>query len=152
MQIGDWVTLAALVGVVVAVVMGRRRGKQRFQAAMSAARATGAAEAKAELAAQLTNMTIVNAGNSGHDPRQSDTSDDVLLAALRRIAVGGDYPSEQLHPGVDHDHFSAALDRARMVDSVGAEHVHVEQSPDWPRGADDWNAHPDILGDGEEMK
>lgn len=152
MTLGDWITLAVLAALVVAVIMGRRRGKQRFQASMADARATGAADARAELAAQLTNMTIVNAGNSGHDPRQSDSADDVLLAALRRIVVSGDYSAEQLSAGVDNDHFTAAFDRARMVDSARGEQLHVERSLDWPRGAVDWNSDADVLGNGEEVR
>jgi hypothetical protein len=81
----DWVTLASLAGIVAAVVLGRRKGRGRFAASIAAATATGEANARAELAAQLTQSVTVVANSS-----DSAGTDDVLLAALHRIAASGD--------------------------------------------------------------
>jgi hypothetical protein len=81
----DWVTLASLAGIVGAVVLGRRKGRGRFAASIAAATATGEATARAELAAQLTQTVTVVANSS-----DQASTDDVLLAALHRIAASGD--------------------------------------------------------------
>lgn len=81
----DWLTIASLVGVVVAIWLGRRKGRQRFQASIAAARADAASTAVAELTAQLSNrIQIVNANTAL--PGQAD---DPLVAALRRLSVDG---------------------------------------------------------------
>jgi hypothetical protein len=81
----DWVTLASLAGVIGAVVLGRRKGRGRFAASIASAVATGEANARAELAAQLTQSVTVVANSS-----DKAGTDDLLLAALRRIAATGD--------------------------------------------------------------
>jgi hypothetical protein len=133
-SIGDIITLAALAAVVFAVFWGRRRGRERFAASMAAARAEGHADARAELAAQLTQSVTVVAGNESTRPTGFEGSDDVLIAALRRIALGTDN-------GRDHDNDLATLDhyndRARLVERTTRSGDDIQFSADWSAG--DWN-------------
>jgi len=152
MTFSDWITLAAIAAVGFAVWLGRRKGKARFAASVAAARAEGHADARAELAAQLTNQVVVNAGNTGLHPGQSDTTDDVLLAALRRVAVSGSVDNGPDSLDAAPDHFGALLDRARLV-GWSDDRGRVEQLPaDRAGGSEHRVTDAHVLGNGSEVE